>query len=341
VLAEKKISYDFALAVPSHRGRQPQHSRSVVHSKPAEKQTQKVNSKAITAKSKVKKEIPKKKIFSEESSVSDAQLNIYTGNPGFDYSAGSNDNFGTVYPVPDSIFLKQQITVAVKEVKPYGFIGKQRIVTQYEEWGLALILILWMIFASVRVGFPKYLGQIFDSLINFNSASRLFRQAGYRTMYGAVRLDAIFHLILPLAVFQIAQYYKLGISGYPTILLFIGLLIILNGYLFIKFFIYRIVGSITMLKEQTEELIFNNRLYFRALGFILMPIVTIHAILEQTNFITIWVMAVLIVLMYIAAVLRSFYLGYYKDISIFYLILYLCTLEILPLLLIFKLIMVA
>ncbi len=340
MLAQKKISYDFASAVPSHRGQHSQHDRSSVPIKPKDKHLQQVTAKASLSKSKVKKEIVKKKSYSEESTVSDGLLNIYTGNPGFDYSPGFKDNFGNVYPVPDSIFLKQQFTVAVKEVKPYGFIGKERIVSNNEEWGLALILILWIIFASVRVSFPKYLGQIFVSLINFNAASRLFRQTGYRTIYGAVRLDTIFHLILPLSVFQIAQYYKVGISGYPTILLFIGLLIILNGYLFIKFFIYRIVGSITMLKEQTEELIFNNRLYFRALGFILMPMVTVHAILEQTNFITVWIMAILIVIMYIAAVFRSFYLGYYKDISIFYLILYLCTIEILPLLLIFKLIIV-
>ena len=341
MLTEKKILYVFASAVPSHDGQKPQHSPGASNLKPAQNHSQVSISKAGIASRAGKKDISKKKAVFEESTENEAQLNIFTGNPGFDYSAGLNDNFGTVYPVPDSIFLKQQLSVAIKEVKPYGFVGKERKISTSDEWALALILILWMIFASVRVGSPKYLGQIFGSLVNFNAASRLFRQAGYRTMFGAFRLDTIFHLILPLAVYQIAQYFKVGISDYPTIVFFVGLFIVLNSYLFIKFFIYRIVGYIMMLKDQTEELIFNNKLYFRALGFILMPIVTIHAILEQTNFITIWIMAVLIILIYIAAVFRSFYLGYYKDISIFYLILYLCTLEILPLLLIFKLIMVA
>jgi hypothetical protein len=69
----------------------------------------------------------------------------------------------------------------------------------------------------------------------------------------------------------------------------------------------------------------------------LLPIVTIHTIIPETNIITIWVMAALIVIMYVSTAIRSIYLGNRKDISIFYLILYLCTLEILPLLLIFKL----
>jgi hypothetical protein len=97
-------------------------------------------------------------------------------------------------------------------------------------------------------------------------------------------------------------------------------------------------GSIIMLKEQTEETVFNTRLYYKALGLVLLPIVTIHAIIAETNFITIWVMAALIVIMYVATVIRTIYLGNRKDISFFYLILYLCTLEILPLLLVFKLI---
>ena len=223
-------------------------------------------------------------------------------------------------------------------VKPYGIVGKERTVPG-QDWILGLVLILWMIFASVRVEFPEYLGQIFSGLVNLNAATRLFRQRGYKMMYGTVRLDLIFYLVVPLSLFQIARFFKVDASGFPLIVLFIGLLVVINTYFFIKTFIHRLIGSITMLKEQTDELIFNIRLYYKVLGFLLLPLVTVHAILEETNFITIWIMALLIVLVHIATVIRSIYLGYQKDISIFYLILYLCTLEILPLLLIFKLIL--
>ena len=92
-----------------------------------------------------------------------------------------------------------------------------------------------------------------------------------------------------------------------------------------------------MLKDQTEESVFNIKLYYKALGICLLPIVTVHAVIAETNMITVWLMAGLIVIMYISTAIRSIYLGSRKDISVFYLILYLCTLEILPLLLIFKL----
>jgi hypothetical protein len=157
-------------------------------------------------------------------------------------------------------------------------------------------------------------------------------------MYGALRLDFIFHLILPLSVFQIARYYKVDLPGYPAILFFLALLLIINGYLFIKILLFQLGGSIVMLKIQTEESVFNIRLYYKALGLLLLPVVTIHGLSVESNFITIWVMAGLILIMYVLALIRSIYVGIRKDVSIFYLILYLCTLEILPLLLVFKLI---
>jgi len=293
--------------------------------------------KGANAKNRYKKEVFQRKGYTEEPVIKDGQLNIYTGNPGNYSAVGDTVYFGSVTSMSDSAFIKAQFTVVPQSVKPYGIVGKERVIPG-QDWTLGLILILWMIFASVRVEFPEYLGQIFSSLVNFNAATRLFRQRGYKTMYGALRLDLIFYLILPLSVYQIARFYKVDASGYPLILLFIGLLLIINIFLFIKIFVHRLMGSIAMLKEQAAELIFNIKMYYRSLGFVLLPVVTIHAILPETNFITIWVIAVLIVLMYVATVIRSIYIGYKKEISIFYLILYLCTLEILPLLLIFKLI---
>jgi len=293
--------------------------------------------KGIPVSNQFKKEVFQKNSYTEEPIVKDASFNIYTGNPGLYITAGDTVNFGNVITLPDSAFLQARHTIVPKSTKPYGFVGKELIVPN-QDWVLGIILIFWAIFASVRVGFLKYLGQLFASLVNFSAATRLFQQRGYKTMYGALRLDIIFHLILPLSVYQIATFYKMDVPGYPSIVFFLALLLVINGYLFIKIWLYQLAGSIVLLKEQTEESVFNIRLYYKALGLILLPIVTIHAIIHQTNFITIWIMAGLIVIMYVANVIRTIYLGIRKDISIFYLILYLCTLEILPLLLVFKLI---
>ena len=319
-------------------GRLSQQGRGVSNGGHLGSKTQKGVNKTIYSRNRLKKEVIQKKTYTEEANIKDGPWNIYTGNPGYYSTSGDTVYFGTVKSLSDSVFLKSQRTIVPVSVKPYGIVGKERTVPG-QDWILGLILILWAIFASVRVEFPEYLGQIFSGLVNHNASSRLFRQRGYKMMYGTVRLDLIFYLIVPLSAFQIARFFKVDLSGVPPIVLYIGLLLVINAYFFLKIFIHRLVGSIAMLKDQTDELIFNIRLYYKVLGFILLPVVTVHAILAETNFITIWIMAFFIVLLNVATVVRTIYLGYQKDISIFYLILYLCTLEILPLLLIFKLIL--
>ncbi len=339
-LVEREISDVIVADMSAANGQRTQQILGGTRIKKGVTDTKKKVGRTANTKYNPKKEVVLKKTYSEEAIVKDQSWNIYTGNPGYYTTKGDTVYFGTAKTLSDSAFLKAQRNIVPVTIKPYGFVGKP-VVVHNQDWSLGVILILWMIFASVRVGFPQYLGQIFVSVVNFGAATRLFRQRGYKTIFGAIRLDFIFHLILPLAAFQIARYYKMDVGGYPAIILFLGLLLIINGYFFIKILLYRLVGSIAMLKEQTEESVFNIRLYYKVLGLVLLPIVTIHEILTVTNFITVWVMAGLFVIMYITTVIRSFYLGYQKDISIFYLILYLCTLEILPLLLIFKLISVS
>jgi hypothetical protein len=300
------------------------------------KTTLKAGSKIKQVKKQLKKESSQKKSYVEDQVVKDGSWNIYTGNPGFYATEGDNLNFGNVYALSDSAFLEAQYKVVPKSTKPYGIVGKELVVPN-QEWILGLILVFWVIFASVRVGFLKYLGQLFASLVNFGAATRLYQQRGYKTMYGAVRLDFIFYLILPLSIYQIASFFKIDFPGYPAILFFVILFFIINGYLFVKILLLRLAGSIVMLKEQTQETIFNIKLYYKALGLFLLPLVTIHATMVKTNFITIWIMAGLVAITYVATVIRTIYVGNRKDISIFYLILYLCTLEILPILLIYKL----
>ena len=340
-LVEKEISEVF-VANATVQPRQQTVRKTTAKTVPVAKAKSTVqNTKKVVLKGKkgkilVKKEVPQKKSYVEEPIVKDRSWNIYTGNPGIYITEGDTVNFEKVTALEDSVFLQTQRTVVSQTIQPYGIVGKELIVPN-QDWILGVVLILWVIFASVRVGFMKYLGQLFTSLVNFSAATRLYQQRGYKTMYGAVRLDFIFHLILPLSVFQIARFFNIDIPGYPVILFFLGLLLIINGYLFTKILLYQLAGSIVMLKEQTEEAIFNIKLYYKALGLFLLPIVTLHTVLPPINFITIWVMAAMIIIMYTAAVIRSIYVGNRKDISIFYLILYLCTLEILPLLLIFKL----
>jgi hypothetical protein len=91
-----------------------------------------------------------------------------------------------------------------------------------------------------------------------------------------------------------------------------------------------------MLQDKIDESIYHMRMYYKGLGVFLLPVVTIHAAQAKISYITVLIMALSIGLFYLISILSGIYIGNKKGISIFYLILYLCMLEIFPLILIFK-----
>jgi hypothetical protein len=282
----------------------------------------------------IKKALQKREQESK-TTTRDSLWNIYTGNPGLYSTEGDTVGFGNVSYLPDSLFFNKPQIVVEKSGKPYGMEGKI-IYSLNQDWLLGILLICWIIFATVRVGFNTYLKQLIEGLVNAGTSSRLYRERSYKTLYGAVRLDFIFHIILPLSLFQILDFYKINLPGYPDFIFYLLLLIAINGYFFLKFFLYRVIGSVIMLQDKIDESIYHMRMYYKGLGVFLLPVVTIHAAQAKISYITVLIMALSIGLFYLISILSGIYIGNKKGISIFYLILYLCMLEIFPLILIFK-----
>ena len=270
-------------------------------------------------------------------SFPDSLWNIYTGNPGLYSTEGDTTGFGNVEFLSDSLFQAKLFASKDKSSDPYGIEGKAINIPK-QDWLLGILLVAWILFASVRSGFNKYFDLLFGSLIKASVANRLYRERGYKTLYGALRLNFVFYIIIPLAVFQILDFYQVKIPGYSSYILFLILLISINGFFIIKNMLYQAIGSVILLQEEIDESVFNIYLYYKGLAIFLLPVVTLHAIEKRITFVTLWIIVFLIVIFYFVSIIRSIYIGNRKGVSIFYLILYLCLLEILPLILIYKII---
>lgn len=116
---------------------------------------------------------------------------------------------------------------------------------------------------------------------------------------------------------------------------------ILAGFLcyhYLKLALYHLVGILSYQQKTTLEFTYNVQIYMRILGICLLPIVIILSFphIEANTFI--YGLGFLIVFIILTALtIRASQILISSDVSVFYLILYLCTLEILPLLYIYKL----
>jgi hypothetical protein len=143
--------------------------------------------------------------------------------------------------------------------------------------------------------------------------------------------------------FAMFIFLTIKLLGYDTnlqewkiyLLIFSLLLIIYTG----KSFVFNILGFIFNSKQTVNEYITNIGIYNKILGVFLFPIIiAIPYISLQFKQPLMYIGIIAIGISLIFRFLRAFQIAFKIKLSIFYLILYLCALEILPILIIGKMI---
>lgn len=254
-------------------------------------------------------------------------------------------------PVTDSIYTfygnePQHITDSIYNIlinplaypeKPPGYRYEAKPKNQYvQNWSIILLVLLLVILASIRNPSEKYLKQLSQSIFNKGTANRLFRNRISNLMHVSFRLETFFILVVGLLIYQTVDY-MMQPSIDETLIIFGISVAVFLVYLTIKFTLYRISGFIFDVNSEIQEYIFYRKSGNRILGLILFPIVVLLLIIKGdfTEYLLIlgWLIFIIV---NIINILRCMLIITQKVFSIYYLILYLCTLEILPLLIVWR-----
>ncbi len=205
-----------------------------------------------------------------------------------------------------------------------------------KDWLTIALLLAVVLLATVRVGYAKYIGSLFQSVINYSTSFRMFRERNYSILHGASRLEALYYVVFSVFIFQLLIFLSLE-SGSAGLILYGKTLGFVILYFMLKKFIYKLLGTIFNGVQEASEFIFNINNFNRVTGIILFPIVALLAFYPYGNIVFIVILGVLAVGgLYLFLLQRGMLILLKKQFSIFYLFLYLCILEFLPLLLIYK-----
>lgn len=206
------------------------------------------------------------------------------------------------------------------------------------DWLTGILIAVLILFATVRHSYSKYLGTLFHSVFNYSTASRMFQEKNYSFMHAAFRLEVYFYIILSVFVFQLFNYFHLAVP-YKNIGLFIYSFGIVLGYFILKKFMYRMLGVIVEGTTETSEYLFNMDNINRVTGLVLFPVVLLLAFAPFHNLMWLIIFGTTaVVFLYFSLLSRGFLILMRKQFSIFYLFLYFCTLEFLPLVLFYKIV---
>jgi hypothetical protein len=238
-------------------------------------------------------------------------------------------------PSPGFWPIHQWITPDAPEQK----IGKPILPTN-SDWKFYIAIFLLLFFGFFKLLFPKYIDNIFALLFKSTVKAKQLREQIGDALLPSVILNLFFTLVLGIFSYLVAQYYVPALRQHKFLAIGVAILLVMAVYL-VKYLSLVFFGWLFQAKESAKAYIFTVFYFNKILGMLLLPVVVYMLLSEQLQAVVIVISLFLVSLMVIYRYIFS-YISMQKIVQMnqFHFFLYLCTLEIMPLLLIYKGLMV-
>lgn len=207
-------------------------------------------------------------------------------------------------------------------------------------WIPGILFFCFVVYVYLKTQYRKKINEVFNVFFSNRTLNKLSREDYALNNRLSLGMMLVFILTSSLFLYELNDRYKWmkTIYGYEF-WTYVKIILIVSGLFFSKIFMVRMLGMIFNRSHEAEEQIFNIFLFNKVLGLFLFPIV-IGIVFIDAHYKNLFIYSVpiLLSLIFIYRILRSFS-SYITDsnFSKLYLFMYLCALEIIPLVVIIKL----
>ena len=205
------------------------------------------------------------------------------------------------------------------------------------DWLIAIIIGCLVLFAWLKLFYNKFIDQTFISLWNFQLSENFLRDQSIFSRRVATLLNINFIITSGLFFYLVAIFFSINPWSLNPIQIYLATTAIIALMLVLRYIISHLTGIIFNYHKLFKDYLSQILIIYKIAGIVLIPIIMAVAYLPDNLRIYLIITGLV---MLSAGVLFRFVKGiqliFNKDLSIFYLILYLCTLEILPVLVIYK-----
>jgi len=204
-------------------------------------------------------------------------------------------------------------------------------------WFFLYLMLLLGFFAWIRVYYGNIYAHTVQASTNFKVATRMFKDKSQLQN----QLDNVLYTayLLSLAYFLFFIEEKLKVVPYNLhgILLYLFNLALLLGLFLARVVVINLLGSLFNQLDLFREYLYHTFIFNKLIGISILPLLlfvlyTTGAL--QTVFI--WVTFSTLGVVIVMRIIRGAEFSFKKDISIFYMFLYLCALELVPLVLLYR-----
>ncbi len=208
-------------------------------------------------------------------------------------------------------------------------------------WPSVLLFLIFSIYVSIKVTDPKKIVKIFISIFSIQASKQLIREDYKLYKRVSVFLSACFILVISFLISLINDYFGLILKSYSLFYQYLFFILITTFIYLTKIVSTLILSYITSSYEIGREYIFNLFLFCQIAGIILFPVVVF---LQFSKYPAEWFLYPGLIIcgsIYMLRIFRGFVISALEqNIGILYIILYLCALEILPLLVLVRFLLI-
>ena len=224
--------------------------------------------------------------------------------------------------------------ILIKHLKPGTEIPEKNM---QGDWIIMIIILGLILFSVVRATSKSILPELGRFFIFRGMNDPAKRKTAVLLKWQSILLNLISFIFISLFTFYSASYYQMLPTGINSLLIWLILFFILLVVAFIRYILCKATGRISGEKRVFGDYIFGINQSYRFSGIFLLILLLL---MRYTIFFPIGggIIAggIIFSLLYLVRITRLLVIFLNSSISIFYFILYLCALEILPVLILAK-----
>jgi len=246
--------------------------------------------------------------------------------------------FGDHYFFPrDSshlVYKQYQNTIEINSLIQYDVginNGKTPLFDMSPDWLMGILIVCLIALAWLKLFYHKFINHTVTSFWNFQLSKKEFRNRNIFARRVAFVLNLNFIFIGGLFMYLALNHFHINPLQLKPFPYYLCLTVILVSLLLIRHILLIITGYIFNRQEYFKEYLHQIFLIYKNIGIYFTPlVVAIAYVHDNLRIYLIIIGLVLSVMAYLFRFVRGIQIIIKKDVLIFYLILYLCTLEILP-----------
>lgn len=241
-------------------------------------------------------------------------------------------------PVEDSLFVKPVMTITQEVENPVVPISSLDSNYQKTSWFIAILVIILVLISKIKITFPRLTPSVLQSYLRLSETNKLFKSKNKRNTVCYAYMNFLSIITSSVFIFELGMFYNFFDESLPILLVYItGVLVI---FILFKILLAKILGFIFRSNDAATEYSFNLLLIWKTLGIVLIPFVLSIPFVNFSTISYFLIVGVSVVgISYILVILRGIKILFTKHVSFLYMILYLCALEIVPLVIAYKYIM--